>query len=273
MGKENRLRVLILSRTPQLSSIRRLVEETARAGHHAQVLDPADPELPKAVADVVIPRFGTWKFEESLAALEFFERRRVPVLNRVAPLREARNKWFSYLTLREDDLPVPRSNLAFKKDLPKTYPYVAKFLEGAKGAGVYLISGPQDLMKLPPTEEWLVQDFVAEARGRDHRLIVLDGEVIAAMERQAAEGDFRSNLACGGRAFAYEPTELEKTLAKQATKSMGLRLAGVDLLPSREGPLVLEVNGSPGLEGIEQASGVNVAAAIIASAVKLAEPK
>lgn len=266
------MRVLILSRTPQLPSIRRLVEETERAGHSPQVLDPADPDLRKATGDVVIPRFGTWKFEDSLAALEFFERRRVPVVNRVNSLREARNKWFSYLALRDDDLPVPTSSLAAKKDFPKTYPYVAKMLEGSKGVGVFLMASAQDVLKLPLADEWLIQDFIREADGRDHRLFVIDGVVVAAMERRAAEGDFRSNLACGGQAFAYEPTPLEKDIALRATKCLGLRVSGVDLIPSRAGPLVLEVNGSPGLEGIERVSGVNVAAAIIGAAVKLATP-
>ena len=100
--------------------------------------------------------------------------------------------------------------------------------------------------------------------------IVLDGEVIASMERRAKEGEFRSNLAMGGSAHAYSPSSLEIDIARAAAKTMRLRLAGIDIVPSRSGPMVLEVNGSPGLDGIEAASGVNVAGAIIASAARLA---
>lgn len=267
------MRVLILSRTPQLVSVRRLAEETSLAGHQPVVLAPDSPDLKKTPADVVIPRFGTWQFEESLAALEHFERRRIPVLNSTNSLREARNKWISALALREDGIPVPAARLAAKKDLPREYPYVAKRLEGSKGAGVFLIRGAEDLLALPADPEWLVQEFVAEAHGRDRRLLVLDDRVVAAMERRAREGEFRSNLALGGEGFPHAPGARETELALAAARTLRLRMAGVDLIASRSGPLVLEVNGSPGIEGIEKASGVNVAAAVVASAIRLAEAR
>lgn len=264
------MRILVLSRKPEIASVRRLVEEIERAGHQPLVLDPESPDLKRARPDLVIPRFGTYRFEESLAALSTFERMQVPVLDRTEALREARNKWLSYLVLREAGLPVPATRLHTKADLPKSFPYVAKRLDGSKGENVHLVANAGDLMALEADGEWLAQDFIAEAQGRDHRLFVIEGRVVAAMERRAPPGDFRSNLALGGEAHPYRPTSLELTTALAATKLLGLRVAGVDLIPSRNGPLILEVNGCPGLEGIEKASGVNVAADVVAAGLRLA---
>lgn len=265
------MRVLILSRKPELLSVRRLVEEFERAGHPPLVLDPESPDVKKTKADLVIPRFGTYRFDESLAALDSFERLRVPVLNRTASLREARNKWFSHLVLREEGLPVPETRLHTKSDLPKVFPYVAKRLDGAKGCNVHLIHNGSDLMALSADGEWLWQEFISEAEGRDHRLFVVDGRVVAAMERRAAPGDFRSNLALGGEAHPYEATRLESEIALRATKALGLTVAGIDLIPSKRGPLILEVNGCPGLEGIERASNHNVAAEVVQAALRLTD--
>lgn len=267
-GKYQVMEVLILSRKPEIFSTRRLAEEILALGHQPLVLDPEDPDLTKARPAVVIPRFGTWRFPESIKALDFFARRKVPVLNTPMALQEARNKWISYLMLREEGLPVPDTLTAFKKNLPKKFPYVAKALEGAKGDGVFLIKGPAELLALPEGE-WLIQNFVSEARGKDHRLLVLGGQVIAAMTRTAAKGDFRSNLSAGGRAALLQPSKLECDLALHATKALRLNFAGVDLMTSNKGPLVLEVNGSPGLEGIESVSGQNLARRIAEFAISL----
>lgn len=261
------MKVLILSRRPDLYSTRRLLEEFTAAGHSSVVSTPDAPDVLKIPADVVVPRFGTWAFEESLALLEKFERRGSLCINRTNSLRDARNKWITSLVLREEDLPTPLTTLCTKSDLPQIYPFVAKIPDLSKGEGIFLVKNAADRMALPVMPEWLSQEFIAESQGRDRRLFVCRGGLIAAMERQGPEGDFRSNLALGGQAIPYEPNTVEIDLALRALKALSLEVAGVDLLSSRRGPLINEVNGCPGLEGIEKASGINVAEAY----VKIAE--
>lgn len=260
--------ILILSRKPELYSTRRLLEEARRAGQKSEVMDPEAQDIQKQRPLRVIPRFGTWRFEQSLQCLQWFERRGSKCLNSSQAFRDARNKWMSYLLFREEGLPVPETKTSRKADLPRVFPYVIKPLEGSKGEGVQLIRGPEDLLSLPPDQEWVVQSFVAEAQGRDLRLLVGREECFAAMERQAKEGDFRSNLAQGGQARRVEPSSFELEIALRAVRLLGLDYGGVDLLRSPEGPLLLEVNACPGLEGIESITGLNVAEKLIQLALK-----
>lgn len=263
------MKVLILSRRPDLLSIRRLEEEFRRAGHSPTVHDPDASDVVKIETDLILPRFGVYKFEESLALLEIFERHGYPSVNRANALRDARNKWITHLLLREEGLPVPDSTMAARSALPNEYPFVAKLIDQSQGEGIHLIRGAADRMALPLEAEWLVQEFVAESSGHDRRLIVNRNGLVASMDRFAREGEFRSNLALGGRAVPHEPSKLEIDLAMRAREALGLDIAGVDFLLSDRGPLVNEVNACPGIEGIERATGRNVGQAYVHAAEHL----
>ncbi|MBX3033898.1 MAG: hypothetical protein KF865_08230 [Bdellovibrionaceae bacterium] len=268
------MKVLILSRRPSLYSPRRLLEEFEKAGHTSVLLDPdLGDECRQFEPQVIVPRFGAWKFEESLSLLQSFEKRRVPCVNRPNALRDARHKWIAYLTLREAELPVLPTSCLTKAELPTQYPYVVKIPDLCKGEGVFLIRKHEDrLALLGPAEvpEWVMQPYMAYAEGRDRRFFVTREEgIIAAIEREAAAGDFRSNLSLGGRGRVHEPSALEKRLVMDALDVFGLHVAGVDLMLTPQGPIINEVNGCPGLEGLEKITGVNAAAAYVRQAEAL----
>lgn len=254
------MKIMILSHKPDVFSVQRLVAEIEAAGHTSVVMNPDDEEFKKVPADLVIPRLGSYRFEESLRAVEWLERRRTPLLNRPTALRDARNKWVSYLILREEGLPVLQTQSLAKKDLPRHFPYVVKTHSLARGEGVLLIESAADLLALPDLgEEWLWQEYVNRPDKCDYRLLASPHQLIAAMERRAKPGEFRTNLHQGGSAHPFVPTEFEIRLACRAVEALGLDLGGVDLIRTPSGPAVMEVNGCPGFEGLEAASGVNVA--------------
>ena len=283
------MKIAILSRNSSLYSTRRLVEAGRSRGHRVRVLDPLRCYMRishsgfemryKGYAlkdfDAVIPRIGSSITFYGTAVLRQFEMMGVYTPNGSDAVLRARDKLRSLQLLARDGIDLPMTVFGDYPDdtadllqMLGDPPHVIKLNEGAQGQGVLLAekrSASQGMIEAfrGLYANFVVQEFIGEAGGGDLRCFVIGNRVAAAMHRQAPEGDFRANLHRGGKASSVELTEQEVEVAIRAAETMGLGIAGVDLLRSRRGPLVLEVNASPGLEGIEQASGKNIAAEII----------
>jgi ribosomal protein S6--L-glutamate ligase len=282
------MRIGILSRRSTIYSTRRLVEAATERGHDASVVDylrcymNITSKRPRVLVagtelhfDAIVPRIGATYTFYGTAVVRQFEMMHVPSANDSQAISRARDKLRSLQLLSRAGIGMPVTGFAHStKDIDGLLeavgrpPYVIKLLEGTQGVGVVLAETKKAAESVIAAfrqldANILVQRFIEEAGGVDVRVFVVGGRVIAAMERIAAEGEFRANLHRGGRARAVDLTadEVESSLAAAAT--LGLDVAGVDLLRSSAGPLVIEVNASPGLEGIESASGVDVASAII----------
>lgn len=292
------MRIVIMSRGPNLYSTRRLKEAAVARGHEIQIVDPLacymninmmapsihirGEELPKF--DAVIPRIGASVTFYGTAVLRQFEMMGVHPLNESVAISRSRDKLRSLQLLSRKNIGLPVTGFASKPaDVPDLLdmvggaPCVIKLLEGTQGIGVVLAetrkaaeSVIEAFMGLKANI--MVQEYIAEAGGADIRCFVIGDKVIAAMKRQGAEGEFRSNLHRGGSATVVKLTPEERSTAIRAAKTMGLNVAGVDLLRSKHGPLVMEVNSSPGLEGIEQSTGIDVADKIIQFIEKNAKP-
>jgi ribosomal protein S6--L-glutamate ligase len=282
------MRIGILSRRSSIYSTRRLVEAAIERGHEASVVDylrcymNITSKRPRVLVagtelhfDAIVPRIGATYTFYGTAVVRQFEMMHVPSANDSQAISRARDKLRSLQLLSRAGIGMPVTGFAHStKDIDGLLeavgrpPYVIKLLEGTQGVGVVLAETKKAAESVIAAfrqldANILVQRFIEEAGGVDVRVFVVGGRVIAAMERIAAEGEFRANLHRGGKARSVELTadEIESSLA--ATATLGLDVAGVDLLRSSAGPLVIEVNASPGLEGIESASGVDVASAII----------
>ncbi len=291
------MRILILSRSPALYSTSRLVLAARARGHQASVADPLDFHIVVSrgrpsmflgsqvvpAADIVIPRIGASITNYGLAVVRQFDMMGVPVLNTSVAIARSRDKLRSIQLLTKKDIDVPKTVCARTPDsveLALSFvggtPAIVKLQQGAQGIGTMIAETPQAVTSLLETlwamgQDIILQEYIAESMGRDYRAIVVGGRVIAAMRRQAKKGEFRSNLHRGGHGGAVELPRAYRIAAIAATKVMGLEVAGVDMLEAKTGPKILEINSSPGLEGIERASGVDVAAAIIIQAEKCAE--
>ena len=206
--------------------------------------------------------------------LQHFEIKKTKVLNNAHAFRLARNKWQSLQLLAAYGLPIPSTSyigelVESSSQLVLHSPSVVlKTLVGMQGAGVELCEGKAIALNKLETlkqagEKALVQDFIAETRGQDIRAFVIGKQVVAGMQRTAGNGNFRANLHQGGKAESIDLTEEEKMIAIQATKAIGLDVAGVDLIRTNQGPMILEVNASPGLEGIEKVSGKDIAGMMV----------
>lgn len=287
------LSLAILSRNSKLYSTRRLVEAARSRGHAVRVLDPlrcymriANDRLalhykgkPLADYDAVIPRIGASITRYGTAVLRQFEGMGCRTPNTADAINKARDKLHAHQILAQAGVGMPITvfgdNPDDTNDLLKLLgppPHVIKLGLGTQGAGVMLTEKPsasraaiEALRGLDA--HFFVQEFIEEAKGADLRCLVVGGQVIASMRRQAPEGDFRSNLHRGGRAEKVEASLEEKAAAVQAAAAMGLGVAGVDIIRAARGPLVLEVNSTPGLEGIEGACGKWIAEAIVDQAV------
>ena len=283
------MKIGILSRSPHLYSTRRLFETANEHGHHVQVINPLrcymnvskkHPEIHFQGRvlenfDAIIPRIGSSITFYGTAVVRQFEMMGVYALNNARSINRSRNKLVSMQMLAQHGLPLPKTGFADSPgdtddllDLVNGPPVVIKLTEGTQGMGVVLAETKKAAESVIEAmrglqANFLVQEYIQEANGEDIRCFVVGNKVVASMKRHAKEGDFRSNLHRGGYALAENISAEEKKIAIQATQIMGLDVAGVDLLRSNRGPLVLEVNSSPGLEGIEKASGVNVAKHII----------
>lgn len=282
------MRIAILSRNSNLYSTKRLVEAGEQRGHQVDVIDtlhcymditsnkPAvrykGQELPKY--DAVIPRIGASVTFYGTAVVRQFEMTGTFSVNESVAISRSRDKLRSLQLLSRKGIGLPRTGFAHSPDniddLIKNVggaPLVIKLLEGTQGIGVVLA----DTKKVAESvieaflglkANILVQEFIKEAGGSDVRCFVVGGKVVAAMKRQAAEGEFRSNLHRGGSAQLTELSAEEEQTAIDAAEIMGLNVCGVDILRSNRGPVVMEVNSSPGLEGIESATGKDVAGMI-----------
>jgi len=278
----------ILSRNRSLYSTSRLADAAKARGHDVRVVDylrcymnitTARPEVLLAGEslhfDAVIPRIGASYTFYGTAVVRQFEVMHVYPVNESQAITRARDKLRSMQLLARAGVGLPVTSFAHSSrdidgllDVVGGAPVVVKLLEGTQGLGVVLAETRKAAESVIGAfrqldANILVQEFIAEAKGADIRAFVVGGKVIAAMKRQGAPDEFRSNLHRGGSATAVKLTSIERATAVKAAKAMGLNVAGVDLVQSNHGPLVLEVNSSPGLEGIEGASGIDVADKII----------
>jgi ribosomal protein S6--L-glutamate ligase len=277
----------ILSLSPSLYSTRRLSEAARRRGHQAIVVNylrcymditsrkPRVLYSGKALTfDAIVPRIGATYTFYGCAVVRQFEMMRVFSANGSQAISRARDKLRSFQILAREGLDLPVTTFAHSvKDVDDLIdiagvPVVVKLLEGTQGMGVVLAETKSAARSVVSAfrqldANILVQEFIQEAHGSDIRAFVVGRKVVAAMERQAPEGEFRSNLHRGGTSREVKITPEERKMAVQATRSLGLYVAGVDMIRSDRGPLVLEVNASPGLEGIEGSTGKDVAGAII----------
>lgn len=294
-AKPKGLRIAVLASNPDLYSNRRLLEAADERGHTVQFLnikncylklDSGEPRVHyrggRVVDDLdaVIPRIKPAMTFYGCALTRHFEAMGINSLNSASSIIQSRDKLHSLQKLLAKGLHVPISGFAHSPvetsdliDMVGGAPLVVKLLEGTQGRGVVLAetrkAGESVINAFKSLNaNLLVQEFIREAEGKDLRCFVIDGKVVAAMERRAAQGEFRANLHQGGSAHVVKITTEERTLAIRATKSLGLRVAGVDLIRSRRGPLILEVNSSPGLEGIEEATGKDVAGMMVAAIEK-----
>ncbi|MBH1928517.1 30S ribosomal protein S6--L-glutamate ligase [Serratia rubidaea] len=283
------MNIVILSCDGALYSCRRLRAAAERRGHRIEVIDPLscviniNPAVPAihyrgrqlARYDAVIPRIGSVITYYGTAVLRQFELLGSYPLNEAAAILRARDKLQSLQLLAQQGIDLPMTGVAHSPDdtdaliaLVGGAPLVVKLVEGRQGIGVMLADTRQAAASVIDAfrelkAHVLVQEYVREAQGRDIRCLVVGGQVVAAIERQARAGEFRSNLHRGGTASATHISDEERTLAIKATAALGLDIAGVDILRAERGPLVMEVNASPGLEGIETATGLDIAEMMI----------
>ncbi|MDF7823357.1 30S ribosomal protein S6--L-glutamate ligase [Pontiellaceae bacterium B12227] len=292
------MKIAILSRNSKLYSTRRLKEAAEANGHEVKIIDvlraymniashkPTIHYKGEALEgfDAVIPRIGASVTFYGCSVLRQFEMMGVFPLNESVAITRSRDKLRSLQLLSRKGIGLPLTGFANRpddiKDMIKMVggaPLVVKLLEGTQGIGVVLAEtqkAAESVIEgfMGVKANILVQEYIKEAGGADIRCLVVGGKVVAAMKRQAAAGEFRSNLHRGGSATLIRITPEERSTAVRAAKIMGLNLAGVDLLRSNHGPVVMEVNSSPGLEGIENATGKNIAALVVEYIEKNAKP-
>lgn len=293
------MKIAILSRSPQIYSTRRLVEAAEKAGHDVQIIDHTKCHLIMEKGrpairingeeihdiDVIIPRIGASVTTYGSAVIRHFDLMGVASILTSTALIRSRDKLRSLQILSKSGVGIPKSVFARHpkadevKDLIKEVggtPVILKLLEGTHGTGVIKADSVSSAKSAVEAfsgikKDLIVQEFIQEAGGKDIRAFVVDGVVVGAMERTGQADEFRSNLHKGGTA---KPIEIDKKIvsaALEATKLMGLTVAGVDLLLSSRGPLVIEVNSSPGLQGIENATKLDIAGKIIDAACRKVE--
>jgi ribosomal protein S6--L-glutamate ligase len=284
------MKIAMMTRNPSLYSHQRLKQAAEARGHELDFVNTLRcsmniasrrPEiyydgqkLPRY--DAVIPRIGASVTFYGLAVLRQFEMQGVYPLNESVAIGRSRDKLRSMQLLARDGIGLPVTTFAHDPKqteevvkLAGGAPLVIKLLEGTQGIGVVLADTDRSAKSVIEAFRGagvniLVQEFIKEAGGTDIRAIVVGGKVVAAMQRTGAEGEFRSNLHRGGSAKPIKISPEERSTAIRAAKSMGLNVCGVDMLRSNHGPVVMEVNSSPGLEGVEKATGKDIAGMIIA---------
>ena len=292
------MRIAILSRSPNSYSTKRLKEAGELLGHTVDVIDTmhcymditsSKPMVrykgqPLPAYDAVIPRIGASVTFYGTAVVRQFEMMGTYCINESLAISRSRDKLRSLQLLSRKGVGLPRTGFAHHPDKVADLlenvggaPVVIKLLEGTQGIGVVLAETKKTAESIIEAftglkANILVQEYIKEANGADIRCLVIGDKVVAAMKRQAAAGEFRSNLHRGGSAELVKLTPEERKTAVKAAKAMGLRMCGVDILRSNSGPLVMEVNSSPGLEGIETATGKDVAGMIYQLIEKNAKP-
>lgn len=281
--------VYVLSRNSSLYSTKRLVEAAKLKGWDVKVIDylRCSIEIIKdnlhinylgqklPVPDAVIPRIGASRTFYGAAIVRHFEVMDVFTTSGSLAITRSRDKLRSHQILSRRGVDMPKTIFASNKSSVKDVlaltggaPLILKILEGTQGMGVVLVESDKAAKSVLDAfygmnVNLLVQEFIEEAGGTDIRAFVVNGEVVGAMKRQGAKGEFRSNLHQGGSATIYKLKRSEKATALAAAKAMGLGVCGVDMIPSKRGPLVMEVNSSPGLEGIEKATNSDIALKIM----------
>lgn len=283
------MNIIILSRNPHLYSTQRLVEAAKQRKHTVEVIDPLKCEIviekknpaviyrgkPLENVDAIIPRIGASVTFYGTAVVRQFEMMKVFSVVESQALVRSRDKLRSLQVLSRAGLGMPKTVFSnYTKDVADIIKYVGgaplviKLLEGTQGLGVVLAETNNAAESVLEAFNGLqarviVQEFIKEAGGADIRAFIVDGNVVGAMKRQGKEGEFRSNLHRGGSADIIQLSDEEENAALRAAKALGLGVCGVDMLQSSRGPLILEVNSSPGLEGIEAATKKDIAKSII----------
>jgi ribosomal protein S6--L-glutamate ligase len=293
------LTVAILSRNRKLYSTRRLVEATRAHGHRAKVLDTLRCKLLLARdaqsvfykgaevtgVGVVIPRIGASITGYGLSVVNQFDMMGVPVLNNSVPIARARDKLRALQLLSRFGIDIPRTVLCrFRDQVPLAVdqvgglPCIIKLLQGTQGVGVLIASSMSEVEGMLDTlwtlgQEIMLQELIVESRGRDVRAMVMGDRVVAAMRRTARQGEFRSNIHRGGEAQALDLPREYAEAAVKAVRVIGLEVAGVDMLESRTGPKIMEVNSSPGFEGLESVTGIDIASLYVEHAIGFARAR
>ncbi len=283
------MKIAILSRNPNLYSTNRLYNAGIERGHEVEIIDFLKCYIVMAKGkpdiffdgqklekyDAVIPRIGSSRTFYGCAIVRQFEMMNTLCLNSSLAISRSRDKLRSLQILSSSDLEIPYTAFASNPtDIPHLIkevggaPLVVKLLQGTQGIGVVLtetIKASKSVLEAfyGMKANMLIQEFIKESKGADIRALVVGNTVVASIKRQGEEGEFRSNLHRGGSAVNFKLTKEERSTAVQAAKLLGLNVAGVDMLMSEKGPMVIEVNSSPGLEGIENTSGKDVAGKII----------
>lgn len=293
------MKIAILATNFNLYSHRRLYEAGEALGHTMQMVNPlycymnvaeASPQVhyrggeSLPFFDAVIPRIGVSLTFYGTAVLRHMETIGMYTVNRSIAISRSRDKFRALQLLARAGLPMPSTSFAQSPDdtehlihMAGGAPLVVKLLEGTQGKGVILAETHQSAASIinafkEMSVDILVQEFIQESRGCDIRCFVVGDTVVAAMKRQAKDGEFRANVHRGAKVSKAKLTPTERSIAVRAAKAVGLKVAGVDLIRSDRGPLILEINSSPGLEGIEKATGVDVAKKIIQYIEKHAKP-
>lgn len=291
----NGLKIGLLASNPDLYSNQRIMEAGEKRGHEMiflnikqcyMKLDANEPEVHYRGGrvlndlDAVIPRIRPSLTFYGCALTRHFESIGVYALNTSEAITSSRDKLYSLQLLQKSGLDIPTTGFANSPidtndliDMVGGAPLIVKLLEGTQGRGVVLAETEKAAESVINAikslrANLLVQEFIKEAQGKDLRCFVINGKVVASMERTAAPGEFRANIHRGGTASIVKVTTEERKLAVKAAKTMGLKVAGVDIIRSSKGPLLLEINSSPGLEGIESATGIDVAGSMITSIEK-----
>ncbi len=283
------MNIIILSRNAALYSTQSLVEAARRRNHYVRVIDHMMCDLviesgkskilfnnqPIHHIDAVIPRIGSTATSYGAAVIRQFESQGVFSTLHAEPLLKARDKLSCLQILGSHGIGVPKTiyvsnqyTMPFLLEEMEPYPIIIKLVSGTQGMGVILAenrSNAESILEAfyATREKVIMQKFIKEAKGADIRAFVVDGEIVGAMKRQAKPGDFRSNLHRGGTSELITLTSLEEETALKSVEILGLKIAGVDMLKTHSGPVVLEVNASPGLEGIEGTTGVDISGKII----------
>ncbi|AHE67953.1 30S ribosomal protein S6--L-glutamate ligase [Legionella oakridgensis] len=293
------MKIAILATNPNLYSHQRLKAAGEAAGHEIKIINflycymnvaASSPKvhyrggetLPHF--DAVIPRIGSSNTFYGTAVLRHMETMGMYTLNESIAISRSRDKFRSLQLLARKGIPMPLTSFAQSpgdtEDLIRMVggtPLVIKLLEGTQGKGVILADTQQSAISIINAFKEmhvniLLQEFISESHGTDIRCLVVGDKVVAAIKRQAKEGEFRANVHQGGKAYKVKLSSQERALAVAATKTMGLKVAGVDILRSNHGPLVLEINSSPGLEAIEKTTHIDIAGEIIQYIEKHAKP-
>ncbi len=293
------MNVIILSRNIGLYSTQRLILECRKKGHSVQVIDPLTCNLiidndashiidnsgQKLIADWVLPRMGSTATNFGAAVIRQFELQGVSVITSSQALLDARDKLVALQLLAKAKIAIPKTLLTSPMEIDGVlikkefeFPAIVKLLDSTHGLGVILSESAQNGIAISEAfqrlhHKFIIQKFIKESAGQDIRAFVVNGEVIASMLRCAPEGEYRSNMHRGASATIIDLTVEETETVLKSAEAVGLKVAGVDIMRSNDGPLILEVNASPGLEGIEGVTKVNVAGAIIAYGDSLVRAK